>query len=138
MLQPITPPPMITISLREGTSVMAATVLVGRCPGLGGEREREAEGGALPGLRVDPDPAMMSADHRRDDRQAQPGPASRPGPGPVGAVEPLEDAFFLLVGQASAMVGDLEDDGGLAVGAGADFGSRRLCGPGPRAVAVAE
>src|ERR1022692_3797238 len=136
MLQPITPPPMMTISLRSGTvMVVPPSATVGSARGLLGEmrhighgrlvavisarpgqpsfrrlRQLEAERRSEAGLRVDPDPAVMGCDQRGDDRQTQAGAASRPGPGPVGAVEPLEDVLDLAGAEPGALIGHLKPD----------------------------
>src|SRR5690606_14626367 len=71
--------------------------------------------------------------HVLDDRQAQARAAGGPGAGRVDAVEALEDAFLVLLGDADALVGDRDLHHGAA-GPGDGPGRYADAGAGGRVV----
>ena len=61
-----------------------------------------------PGVSTDRDRAVQRLDDRRDDRQAEAGAAGLAGSRRVGTPEPLEDLLLDLLGDALAVVDDLD------------------------------
>ena len=74
-------------------------------------RELEPEDAAARRVRLDPDLAAHALDEVLDDRQAEARAAGLARPARIGAVEPLEHALAMLVGDARAVVADLDADG---------------------------
>ena len=75
-------------------------------------RKLDAERGALVGLAFDADVAAEGLGEVLDDGEAEAGAAELAGAGFIDAVEPLEDAGEVLLGDADAGVGDLERQAG--------------------------
>src|SRR5581483_3816129 len=82
-----------------------------------GESEKESRSFVY--LTFDANFASLRTGQMLDDRQAESGPAERPGPGFVDAVEPLEQAGQLLGGNPRPSVPHKEfDEAGGSAGAG--------------------
>src|SRR5688572_9736043 len=72
------------------------------------EREADPEGGTAARGVVDADAAVQGLDDGGDDREAEAGAAGLARPRGVGAPEPLEDLLLDLIGDALAVVDDLD------------------------------
>ena len=89
---------------RAVRGVRRRRVGVGASPNVGGQPQGERRAG--PSLAPHGDLAAVVGGDVLDDRQAEPGAAGGAGTGRVDAVEALEDALQVLVGDADALVGD--------------------------------
>src|ERR1017187_6555546 len=78
--------------------------------GIGPQRQPQGEGRSGAFLAPDRDLAAVRGGDVLDDGQPEPGPASRPRPGRVDPVEPLEDPLQIPLGYADALVRDADLD----------------------------
>src|SRR3954464_10297812 len=95
--------------------------------GRSGRGEFQAEGAAFAGGGVDLDLAAVDLGDVFDDREAEAGAAHFAAAAAVDAVEAFEDAGEVVLGDADAVVGDLDGDR-LAVGTGADVDAAAVGG----------
>lgn len=99
-------PPGLLVEARASCAFISGGLLMCAVAGRTGLRQPQGEGGALVLGAPHGDLPAVRGGHVLHDRQPQSRTAGGTGASGVDAVEALEDALLVLVGDADALVGD--------------------------------